>query len=126
MSMTEDDEHFSETDVPRDFNIISWFMGIPLCDDTWLGMQAQHVAVVEIGIIRPLELRAARIIFNEAGINSLLISNIHNQLYVQDALFNYNRGPQDRISSGATLWQDNVFLAAGKPKDDKIVALRTK
>jgi uncharacterized protein DUF4238 len=59
-----------------------------------------------------------------AGINSLLIGNIHNQLYAQDALFNYKRGPLDGISSGATLWQDNVFLAAGKPKDDKIVALR--
>ena len=54
-----------------------------------------------------------------AGINSLLISNIHNQLYAQDALFNYKRGPKEGISSGATLWQDNVFLAAGKPRDEK-------
>jgi len=36
--MTEADE-LSETDVPKDFNILSWFMKIPLCDDTWLGMQ---------------------------------------------------------------------------------------
>jgi hypothetical protein len=61
-----------------------------------------------------------------AEINSLLISNIHNQLYAQDALFNYKRGPKDGISSGATLWQDNVFLAAGQPKDEKVVALRAK
>jgi hypothetical protein len=62
--MTEADE-FSETDVPKDFNILSWFMKIPLCDDTWLGMQAQHIAAVEIGIIRPLELHTARTIFAE-------------------------------------------------------------
>jgi hypothetical protein len=61
-----------------------------------------------------------------AEINSLLISNIHNQLYAQDALFNYKRGPKDGISSGATLWEDKVFLAAGKPKDEKVVALRSK
>jgi len=61
-----------------------------------------------------------------ARINSLLISNIHSQLYAQDALFNYKRGPQEGISSGATLWQDYVFLAAGKLKDDKVVALRAK
>jgi hypothetical protein len=35
-------------------------MGIPLCDDVWLGMQAQHIAAVEIGIIRPLELHSGR------------------------------------------------------------------
>jgi hypothetical protein len=61
-----------------------------------------------------------------ARINSLLISNIYSQLYAQDALFNYKRGLQEGISSGATLWQDHVFLAAGKLKDDKIVALRAK
>jgi hypothetical protein len=44
------DEDFSDTDVPKDFSIISWFMSIPLCDDVWLGMQAQHIAAVEIGI----------------------------------------------------------------------------
>jgi hypothetical protein len=59
-----------------------------------------------------------------ARINSQLISNIHNQLYAQDALFNYHREPKEGICSGSTLWQDKVFLAAGKPKDDKIVALR--
>jgi hypothetical protein len=61
-----------------------------------------------------------------AGINSLLISNIHNQLYAQDALFNYKRGPNEGISSGSTLWQDKVFLAASKLTDDKVVALRAK
>lgn len=59
------DDEFSETDVPKDFNILSWFMKIPLCDDTWLGMQAQHIAAVEIGIIRPLELHTAQTIFAE-------------------------------------------------------------
>ena len=49
----------------KDFSVISWFMSIPLCDDIWLGMQAQHIAAVEIAIIRPLELHTARKIFNE-------------------------------------------------------------
>ena len=69
--MTDDDE-FSETDVPKGFNIISWYMGIPLCDDTWLGMQAQHIAAV--GIIRPLELQAAKIIFNEERYGGIMMT----------------------------------------------------
>lgn len=69
-----DDEEFSETDVPKGFNIISWYMGIPLCDDTWLGMQAQHIAAVEIGIIRPLELQTARIIFNEESYGGIMMA----------------------------------------------------
>ncbi len=32
-----------------------WYRSIPLCDDLWLGMQAQNVAVVDHGFIRPLE-----------------------------------------------------------------------
>ncbi len=64
MPMADEDE-FSETDVPKDFSVISWFMKIPLSDDMWLGMQAQHIAAVEITIIRPLELHTARKIFNE-------------------------------------------------------------
>jgi hypothetical protein len=62
-----DDDDFSDTDVPKDFNVISWVMTIPLSDDMWLGMQAQHIAAVEIGIIRPLELHTARKISNEEG-----------------------------------------------------------
>jgi hypothetical protein len=46
-----------------------------------------------------------------AGINSLLISNAHNQIYAQDALFKYKRGSSEEIGSGATLDQDKVFLA---------------
>jgi hypothetical protein len=70
--MTDDD--FSDTDVPKDFSIISWFMSIPLCDDVWLGMQAQHIAAVEIGIIRPLELHTARKIFNEEGYADVMMA----------------------------------------------------
>lgn len=68
------DEDFSDTDVPKDFSIISWFMSIPLCDDVWLGMQAQHIAAVEIGIIRPLELHTARKIFNEEGYADVMMA----------------------------------------------------
>jgi hypothetical protein len=60
-----------------------------------------------------------------AGINSQLISNAHNQIYAQDALFKYKRGPSEEIGSGATLDQDKVFLAGGKPTEgDKVVVLR--
>jgi hypothetical protein len=65
------DDELSETDVPKDFSVISWFRSIPLCDDVWLGMQAQHIAAVEIGIIRPLELHTARRLFNEEGCPAL-------------------------------------------------------
>src|SRR5712672_2735091 len=70
--MADDDS--PDTDVPKDFSIISWFLSIPLCDDMWLGMQAQHIAAVEIGIIRPLELHTARKIFNEEGYADLMMA----------------------------------------------------
>jgi hypothetical protein len=47
-----DDDEFSETDVPKNFSVISWFMTIPLCDDVWLGMQAQHIAAGRISAMR--------------------------------------------------------------------------
>ena len=60
-----------------------------------------------------------------AGINSLLISNAHNQIYAQDALFKYKRAPLEEIGSGATLDQDKVFLAGGTTTaGDKVVVLR--
>ena len=62
-----------------------------------------------------------------ATINSLLISNCHNQVYGRDALFSYKRGPDDAIGSGAHLDTDEVFLAAGKDAESgNIVALRAK
>jgi hypothetical protein len=70
--MSDDDN--SDIDVPGDFNILSWFQTIPLTDDVWLGMQAQHIAAVEIGIIRPLELHTARKLFNEEGIADVMMA----------------------------------------------------
>jgi Protein of unknown function (DUF4238) len=60
-----------------------------------------------------------------AGINSLLISNCHHQIYGRDALFSYKRGPKGEIGSGAHLDTDEVFLAGGKDAESgNIVALR--
>src|SRR5215469_15178511 len=70
--VNEDD--FTETDVPKDFSVISWYMKIPLCDDLWLGMQAQHIAAVEIAIIRPMELHTARRIFNEESYADMMMA----------------------------------------------------
>jgi hypothetical protein len=45
--------------------------------------------------------------------------------YVGDALFNYKRGPEKPIASGATLDQDEAFLASDKDvKEAKVVLLR--
>jgi hypothetical protein len=68
------DDNLSDTDVPQGFSVISWYRSIPLCDDVWLGMQAQHIAAVELGIIRPLELHTARKLFNEEGAADLLLA----------------------------------------------------
>jgi hypothetical protein len=60
-----------------------------------------------------------------AGINSLLISNCHDQVFGRDALFSYKRGPKDEIGSGAHLDTDEVFLAGGgNVKTGKVVAFR--
>jgi hypothetical protein len=60
-----------------------------------------------------------------AGINSLLISNCHDQVFGRDALFCYKRGPKGEIVSGAHLDTDEVFLASGRDaKSGNIVTLR--
>lgn len=60
-----------------------------------------------------------------AGINSLLISNCHNQVYGRDALFSYKRGPEEAVGSGAHLFEDRVFLAGGNDAvNDRVVPLR--
>lgn len=62
-----------------------------------------------------------------AGINSLLISNCHDQVFGHDALFSYKRGKKEDIGSGAHLAADQVFLAGGKDvKSSKVVAFKTE
>jgi len=61
MSDTGIEDRFTDTDVPRDFSVISWAGTIPLCDDVWLRMQAQNLAAVDISIIREMELEALRV-----------------------------------------------------------------
>jgi hypothetical protein len=92
------DNELSETDVPNDFSVISWFMSIPLCEDIWLGMQAQHIAAVEIGIIRPLELHIARKIFNEEGYGDVMMAlNGVSQMWLF-ALYEFLRTWRQRAS----------------------------
>src|SRR5689334_19321005 len=68
------DDELSDADVPANFSIINWFMSIPLCDDVWLGMQAQHIAAVEIAIIRPLELQTAQKVFNGGSYGDVMMA----------------------------------------------------
>lgn len=58
-----------------------------------------------------------------AGINSLLISACHNQVYARDALFSYRQGPKE-VGSGAHLFEDEAFLAGGQEEGTKVVALK--
>jgi hypothetical protein len=58
MSEELDEGDFTDTGVPKKFNVIAWASGITLCDDLWMRMQAQNIAVVDIAIVRPMELEA--------------------------------------------------------------------
>ncbi len=42
------------TEAPP-FSVISWYSSIPLCEDLWLGMQAQNIAIVDMTFIRGFE-----------------------------------------------------------------------
>jgi hypothetical protein len=65
--------------------------------------------------------------FTVASVNSILISNAEKQVYAHDYSFNYLRAVPEEIRSGATLIQEEKFLAAEeKPKERKVVALRSK
>lgn len=37
---------------------MGWSMGVPLCDDLWLGMQLRNIALVDLGVIRNIEAEA--------------------------------------------------------------------
>jgi hypothetical protein len=92
------DDEFSATDVSKDFSVISWYRSIPLCDDVWLGMQAQHIAAVEIAIIRPLELHTAQKIFNEeAYVDVMLALNGVSQMWLF-ALYEFLRTWRQRAT----------------------------
>ncbi|MBR0993985.1 DUF4238 domain-containing protein [Bradyrhizobium japonicum] len=65
-------------------------------------------------------------VFTVGSINSVIISNARNQVYSRDHNFSYMRPFPKEIGSGATLGQDETFLAAGKPKDENVVQLRSK
>lgn len=43
--------------APEEFSLMSWSMALPLGDDTWLGMQARNIAIVDQIYLRPLELQ---------------------------------------------------------------------
>ena len=32
----------------EDFNLLTWSMGVPLCDDLWLGMQIRNIALHKV------------------------------------------------------------------------------
>ena len=53
-------------------------------------------------------------IFTVAGINSILISNAEKQVYAHDNSFNYLKPFPQEIGKGATLVQDEKFLAGAK------------
>jgi len=66
-------------------------------------------------------------IFTVSTINSILISNVEKQIYAHDYSFKFMRPFPEEIGSGATLIQDEKFLAAGeRPEEGKVVALRSK
>jgi hypothetical protein len=66
-------------------------------------------------------------IFTVGSVNSKLIGNAEKQVYAHDYSFNYLRPFPHEIGSGATLIQDEKFLAGGeKLEEGKVVALQTK
>jgi Protein of unknown function (DUF4238) len=66
-------------------------------------------------------------IFTVGSVNSIQISNAERQVYAHDYSFNYLRPFPAEIGSGATLIQDEKFLAAGEnPAEGKVVTLRPK
>jgi hypothetical protein len=66
-------------------------------------------------------------IFTVGGVNSFLIGNAEKQVYAHDYSFRYMRPFPQEIGSGATLIQDEKFLAGGaKLEAGKVVELQTK
>jgi len=111
------DDQLSDTDVPANFSIITWFMGIPLCDDVWLGMQAQHIAAVEIGIIRPLELHTAQKIFNEESYGDVMMAlNGVSQMWLF-SLYEFWRTWRQRAKQPLDLADQYAKTKLAKQKD---------
>jgi hypothetical protein len=66
-------------------------------------------------------------IFTVGTVNTILISNAEKQVYAHNYSFNYLKPFPQEIGRGATLVQDEKFLAGGeKAEEGKVVALQPK
>lgn len=68
----------------EDFNLMTWSMGVPLCEDVWLGMQLRNIAIVDLGLLRDIELAAMQSYFADDRIdrNSLMLLSATSQMWV--------------------------------------------
>jgi hypothetical protein len=117
---------------------------VPVClrwsDGQNHGIYAPGFGVEGTHVIFPLSTRCALLgsfegkenvieadMFMVGNLNSTVISNAEKQVYAHNYSFNYMRPFPQEIGSGATLVQDEQFLAAGKElQDDKVLPLRGK
>src|SRR4029077_11514608 len=67
----------------KPWNMFAWRFGIPLCDDLWLGMQAQNIAVVD-RIVRIFEREALEEFYknDRFSMDSLYPLNAMSQVWV--------------------------------------------
>ncbi|WP_050400014.1 hypothetical protein [Bradyrhizobium embrapense] len=49
----------------KEFDLLKWSSGIPLCDDVWLGMQARNIAIVDLDVVRVIESNVLEEYFKE-------------------------------------------------------------
>ena len=68
----------------EDFNLMTWSMGVPLCEDVWLGMQLRNIAIVDLGLLRDIELAAMQSYFADDRIdrNTLMLLSATSQMWV--------------------------------------------
>jgi hypothetical protein len=74
----------NEKKSPEEFSLYQWVATIPLCDDLWLGMQAQNVAVVDMTIMRRIEHDALEEYFNDDRISmpTLQVLSALSQMWI--------------------------------------------
>jgi hypothetical protein len=68
----------------EDFHLMQWSMGIPLCEDVWLGMQLRNIAIVDLGVLRDIELQAMQSYFADDRVdgNILMLLSATSQMWV--------------------------------------------
>jgi hypothetical protein len=118
----------SDTEAPKEevpWNMLEWRDSIPLCDDLWLGMQAQNIAIVD-RIVRHFEQQALDGFYDtdRFSMDDLLPLSAMSQVWVF-ALYEFLRTWLQRASTLIGYAEKLAALRTAKERAEYVITVET-